>query len=404
MRGSGPKPSASAATSAAPVGVTSSSSISTPWIGAPRSSSSVAGAGSGSVPWAASTKPRPIGSGEHSTCSTFSDSSASATPTTSPIASIAPTSWKCTRSGSMPWILPSAMARRLNASWARCFARVGEVGRVDQRADRRPVTVRLLGRAGDGRGRRGDPVALGLAGLDLQVDGAQVDLRARVDQRAEEHVARDAADAVDVEDHSDCLAIRAAIVPAPNPSSMLTTATPAAQETSIAFSAVVAAVGGAVAGARGHADHRRRDEAADDRARARHPSPRRRSRSARVADPPARAPADGCRPRPRRGGRSPRCRATRRGSAPLAPPARRTCRRRRSSPGRAPRARCAPPRRAARARPPGASGATSRSAARAASSARVTITLPAPASSNAAAIAPISAGVLPSAMIPSGAP
>ena len=62
--GAGRSASASAATSAAPVGVTSSSSISTPCTGAPRSSSSVAGAGSGRRPCAASTKPRPIGSGE----------------------------------------------------------------------------------------------------------------------------------------------------------------------------------------------------------------------------------------------------------------------------------------------------------------------------------------------------
>ncbi len=50
----------------------------------------------------------------------------------------------------------------------------------------------------------------------------------------------DAGDAVDVEDpaHADCLAIRAAIVPAPNPSSMFTTATPAAHEVSIASSAL----------------------------------------------------------------------------------------------------------------------------------------------------------------------
>src|SRR3954454_17299810 len=47
MPGIGPKDVASAATSAAPVGVTSSLSMSTPWIGAPSSRVSVAGAGSG---------------------------------------------------------------------------------------------------------------------------------------------------------------------------------------------------------------------------------------------------------------------------------------------------------------------------------------------------------------------
>ena len=84
---------------------------------------------------------------------------------------------------------------------------------------------------------------LGRAGLDrqaLDAEPAQVDRRARVEQRAEQHVAGDAADAVDVEDpaHAARLAIRAAIVPAPNPSSMFTTATPAAHEVIIASSAL----------------------------------------------------------------------------------------------------------------------------------------------------------------------
>ena len=95
-----------------------------------------------------------------------------------------------------------------------------------------------------------DPVAVGLAELDAQpVDAevGQLDRGARVDQRAEQHVARDAADAVDVEDHAGpseaargaaSRAIRAAIVPAPNPSSMFTTATPAAHEVIIASSAL----------------------------------------------------------------------------------------------------------------------------------------------------------------------
>ena len=71
---------------------------------------------------------------------------------------------------------------------------------------------------------------------------------------------------------------------------------------------------------------------------------------------------------------------------------------------RAPRARRAPPTPAAPARPPRRPARAPRNAARAAASARVTITLPAPPSSSAVAIAAISSGVLPSAMIPSGAP
>ena len=66
---------------------------------------------------------------------------------------------------------------------------------------------------------------------------------AGVQQRAEQHVAGDPGHTVEVEDPGHSAppaerAIRAAIVPAPKPSSMLTTATPAAQEISIECSAV----------------------------------------------------------------------------------------------------------------------------------------------------------------------
>ncbi len=63
---------------------------------------------------------------------------------------------------------------------------------------------------------------------------------AGVEQRPQQHVTRDARHAVDVQDHDAppaARAMRAAIVPAPKPSSMLTTASPAAQEFSIASSA-----------------------------------------------------------------------------------------------------------------------------------------------------------------------
>ena len=62
--------------------------------------------------------------------------------------------------------------------------------------------------------------------------------RTGVEQRGQEHVARETANAIQVRNHSRPRAIRAAIVPAPNPSSMPTTASAAAQEVSIAFSAV----------------------------------------------------------------------------------------------------------------------------------------------------------------------
>ena len=82
-----------------------------------------------------------------------------------------------------------------------------------------------------------DPGERVQAGRDVLLVGAGVE------QCAEQHVAGQAADGVDVEQTGHRApaaerAIRAAIVPAPKPSSMPTTARPAAQEESIASSAV----------------------------------------------------------------------------------------------------------------------------------------------------------------------
>ena len=61
-----------------------------------------------------------------------------------------------------------------------------------------------------------------------------------VQARREQHVPGEAADAVEVRDQAAaCRAIRAAIVPAPRPSSIPTTASAAAHELSIALSAVL---------------------------------------------------------------------------------------------------------------------------------------------------------------------
>ena len=62
--GIGPQPTTLAASSAAPVGVVSSWGTSTPYVGAPRSSSTTAGAGIGSTPWAARVIPMPLATGD----------------------------------------------------------------------------------------------------------------------------------------------------------------------------------------------------------------------------------------------------------------------------------------------------------------------------------------------------
>ena len=89
--------------------------------------------------------------------------------------------------------------------------------------------------------QRADPLALDALDRDLDALDAERGRDARearsssapgVEQRGEQHVAGEAADAVEVGDaaHSRPRAIRAAIVPAPSPSSMPTTARPAAHE------------------------------------------------------------------------------------------------------------------------------------------------------------------------------
>ena len=97
MAGSGPKASALAARMPAPVGVVSS--LSPPAsTSAPASSSSVAGAGTGSRPCAVSTVPPPSGTRRDVMRDGRSQASAAAAPTMSTIESTAPTSWKATSS------------------------------------------------------------------------------------------------------------------------------------------------------------------------------------------------------------------------------------------------------------------------------------------------------------------
>ncbi|OPZ81970.1 MAG: hypothetical protein BWY76_02855 [bacterium ADurb.Bin429] len=108
---------------AAPVGVTSSASVSVETMGTSRTSSAVAGAGMGKQPCAQVTKPRPSGSGEATTRSMPSASMPMAVPTISTMASMAPTSWKCTWSGVVPCTSASASPSRVKMADASAFAR-----------------------------------------------------------------------------------------------------------------------------------------------------------------------------------------------------------------------------------------------------------------------------------------
>ena len=125
-------------------------------------------------------------------------------------------------------------------------------GRVDQLAHVGQAAVHvLLVRHHDLDAARGDAVPRRAPDPQVEAVDAQrahvrshaLGIRAGVDQRRQQHVARGAADAVDVGDARHAApaarrAMRAAIVPAPKPSSMFTQATPAAQDESMASSAV----------------------------------------------------------------------------------------------------------------------------------------------------------------------
>ena len=128
----------------------------------------------------------------------------------------------------------------------------GHRGGVDQPAHVGQMAVDvLLVRHHDVDAARGDavprrPPDAQVEALDAEpahVLGHALLARAGVDQRRQQHVARGAGDAVDVGDARHDApaarrAMRAAMVPAPKPSSMLTQATPAAHDESIASSAV----------------------------------------------------------------------------------------------------------------------------------------------------------------------
>ena len=113
MSGIGPNDSAIVVRTAAPVGVVSSPVSMPESIGrAAQQQCRSPGRESESTPCAQVTVPDPTAMGEHSTWVTPSISRARTAPTTSMMASTAPTSWKWTFSIVVPWTAASALARR----------------------------------------------------------------------------------------------------------------------------------------------------------------------------------------------------------------------------------------------------------------------------------------------------
>ena len=214
MLGSGPKASINVARMAAPVGVVNSQAIADSASGISRSNSAVAGAGMLTSPWAIRTRPLPVGTGEATSRSTPSRSQPTAVPTMSAIESAAPTSWKCTFSTVTPCTLASASARRVKIRPAISFCR----------SESRPawIIAKILMQVAMGMFRlildrdlgRAKAQLLHLAcdqaatGQPQRADGLVefFQRHAGIDQRAEHHVAADAACTIEIGDFH-CLSL-----------------------------------------------------------------------------------------------------------------------------------------------------------------------------------------------------
>jgi DNA polymerase-3 subunit gamma/tau len=124
IAGRAPDPDARVVASASPVGVASSpASGAEPATSQPRASSSTAGAGTGRTPCAVRTDPDPSATADSTTRTSPSAATPAHVPTTSAMASWAPTSWKCTSSGGTPCTRASAPASRSNTASARSRTR-----------------------------------------------------------------------------------------------------------------------------------------------------------------------------------------------------------------------------------------------------------------------------------------
>ena len=174
-------------------------------MGAPASSATTAGTGTGSSPWAARTVPVPSATALDATSSTPRTSRAAQVPTMSTMASSAPTSWRCTEAAGMRCSRPSASASARTVASARRCTRSG-----------RPASAMILATSAAWRcGGSGSVctwtfVAPMPERMTVSVSsdhpphreaaeqGAHlVDVGARVDQGTEGHVAGDAREAVE---------------------------------------------------------------------------------------------------------------------------------------------------------------------------------------------------------------
>ena len=286
IAGCGPHAVARVVSRAAPVGVHSSiagAPAGPAYDGTPRSSSATAGGGTGRVPCAPRTVPEPTATGETTTSAVDVPSRArctkpAQTPTTSAIASSAPTSWKCdvervaavhgrprprraARRPAWPGRGRPRRGRRRRAGpgcRARCGACTESAISTWQRVAAKPLRETCSTRSATGSGAIASTARLEDVDRHAGADAGRraACRRSRPTRRRPRSSCASARGAA-------LRATRAANTPAPYPLSMLTTVTPGAQELSIAEQRGEAAERGAVPDAGGHRHERDAGQAAD---------------------------------------------------------------------------------------------------------------------------------------------
>ena len=207
--------------------------------------------------------PEPWATGLERTSSTPSSSRATQVPTMSMMASVPPTSWKCTCDAGRRCSRPSTSARRAKAARARWRARSGRRASVITPTMWAWVRTTWVSRAPDADVSAGQPGSQHADGLERPAADGQGDqlafdlgeIGAGIDQAAERHVAGDPGKAVPPGEgrHRAVRAargagggrattagprMRATAQAAPNPLSMPTTTIPEAQDASMARRAV----------------------------------------------------------------------------------------------------------------------------------------------------------------------
>ena len=195
----------SAASSAAPVGVVSSTAMLRPQVGTPSSRATTAGAGLGSMPWAVLTMPSPVATGLARTSSIPSTSRAAAVPTTSTMVSWPPTSWKWTWSTGRRWSRGLDVGQRREGGQGPTGHPVGKAGLFDQPDDVGVGADHHVVVDADHGLRRGDAPPQDRLHLErpaaeweaLQQGQDLAEVGARIQQASERHVPGDAGEAVE---------------------------------------------------------------------------------------------------------------------------------------------------------------------------------------------------------------